>query len=179
MLPARIEFEKNILKLNIEFYFIYLLNKKKLLKAEDINIISFIIFHIYIYIYIYILKKIRKPLPQIYLLQNTKRLKKSKNPITEQIILGTRVCFFNLSVKFIIIIIIMSHYQHGYFWPSLATPPYRPLLLAGPQYRHRAAVCKFEQDVLPLLVHVKGSTGVHHLRARPYLSSSVPHVWFV
>ena len=72
----------------------------------------------------------------------------------------------------VIIIIIMSRYQHGYFWPSLATPTCSPLLLAGPQsyipYRHRATVCRFEVDVLPLLVHVKGSTGVHHLRARPY-----------
>ena len=43
---------------------------------------------------------------------------------------------------------------------TLATPPYHPLLSANPQgyipYRHRAAVCKFELDVLPLLVHVKG-----------------------
>ena len=27
----------------------------------------------------------------------------------------------------------MSRYQHGYFWPSLTTPPYRPLLSADPQ----------------------------------------------
>ena len=44
----------------------------------------------------------------------------------------------------IIIIIIMSRYQHGYPRTSLATPPYHPLLPAGPQrnipYRHRAAV---------------------------------------
>ena len=62
---------------------------------------------------------------------------------------------------------IMSRYQHGYFWPSLATPPYCPLLPASPlgyiPYQHRAAVCRFELDVLPLLVHVKGSIGVHHL----------------
>ena len=70
----------------------------------------------------------------------------------------------------VIIINIMLCYQHGYFWPSLATPPYRPLLSADPQgyipYRHRAAVCRFELDILPLLVPVKGSTGVHHLWAR-------------
>ena len=57
---------------------------------------------------------------------------------------------------------------------SLATRPYRPLPLAGLPgyipYRHRAAVCIFELDVLPLLVPVKGSTGVHHLWARPYFS---------
>ena len=31
---------------------------------------------------------------------------------------------------YIIIIIIMSRWQHGYPWPSLATPPYRSSLLA-------------------------------------------------
>ena len=71
----------------------------------------------------------------------------------------------------------MSCYQHGYFWPSLATPPYCPLLPASPQgyipYQHRAAVCSFELDILPFLVDVKGSTGVHHLWAHPYFSSSV------
>ena len=40
------------------------------------------------------------------------------------------------------------------FRPSLATPPYCPLLPAGLQsyipYQHRAAVCRFELDVLPL-----------------------------
>ena len=85
--------------------------------------------------------------------------------------------------RIIYIIIIMSRYQHGYSWPSLATPPYRPLLPTGPQgyipYRHRAAICMFELVVLPLHVRLKGSTGVHHLWARPYFSSSVPHAWFV
>ena len=37
--------------------------------------------------------------------------------------------------------ILMSRYQHGYPWHSLATPPYRPLLPAGPHgyilYRRR------------------------------------------
>ena len=41
---------------------------------------------------------------------------------------------------------------------SLATPPYRSLLLAGPQgyitYPQRAAVCKFKLVALPLLGHV-------------------------
>ena len=45
-------------------------------------------------------------------------------------------------------------------------------------YWHRAVVCSFELVVLLLLVHVKGSTGVHHLWAHPYFSSSVLHVWF-
>ena len=54
----------------------------------------------------------------------------------------------------------MSRYQHGYSWPSLAISPYRPLLPSGLQdyilYRHRAAACKFELVVLPLLIHGKG-----------------------
>ena len=53
----------------------------------------------------------------------------------------------------------MSRYQHGYFWPSLTTLPYRSFLLAGLpsyiQYRHRAAVCMFELDIQLLLVPVK------------------------
>ena len=60
-------------------------------------------------------------------------------------------------------------------------PPNRLLLpvdLQGYiQYRHRAAVCGFELVVLAFLVHVKGSTGVHHLWVCPYFSSSVLHVW--
>ena len=39
--------------------------------------------------------------------------------------------------------------------------------------------CKFELVVLLLIGHMRGSTGVHHLRARPCFSSSVRHVWFV
>ena len=62
----------------------------------------------------------------------------------------------------LIIIIIMSCHQHGHPWPSLAAPPYRPLLPAGLQcyilYWHRPAVCRFELVVLPFFVHVKGST---------------------
>ena len=82
-----------------------------------------------------------------------------------------------------IIIIIMSRHQHGYPWSSLATGLYRQSLPAGLQgyilYRHRAAVCRFELVVLPLLDHLKGSTGVHHLWVLPYFSGSVSHVWFV
>ena len=81
------------------------------------------------------------------------------------------------------VIIILSCLQHGYPWSSLATPPYRSSLLAGPQgyipYPHRAAVCKFEQVVLTLLGHVWGSMGEHHLWAHPCFSSCVLHVWFV
>ena len=58
----------------------------------------------------------------------------------------------------------MSRHQNGYPWPSLTTPPYHPLLLAGLQgynpYQHRAAICTIELVILPLLGHVKGSTGV-------------------
>ena len=56
LLSTRMEFEKKILNfydfyfLKFEIiYFIYLLNKKKLIKVKDI--ISINIFHIYIYIY--------------------------------------------------------------------------------------------------------------------------------
>ena len=57
----------------------------------------------------------------------------------------------------IIIIIIMLCRQHGYTWPSLATPPYRSSLLVGPQgyipYPYIAAVYSFELVVLLLLGH--------------------------
>ena len=89
---------------------------------------------------------------------------------------------FFFSTAFIIIII-MSRCQHAYFWPLSPLLPIVHRFLAGLpgyiQYRHRAAVCMFELDVLPLLVPVKGSIGVHHLRAHCFFSSSVPHVWFV
>ena len=66
----------------------------------------------------------------------------------------------------------MSCYQHGYSWPSLTTPPYSPLLPVGLQgyilYRHRAAVCRFELVVLPLLFHV---IGVH--KSTSLMSSSL------
>ena len=82
----------------------------------------------------------------------------------------------------IIIIIIMWRYQHRYFWPSLANSPYHLLLLAGPagyiQYRHRDAECRFELDVQPVLVYVKGSIGVHHLRVPPYvLCTNIEKIW--
>ena len=83
----------------------------------------------------------------------------------------------------IIINIIMSCRQHGYPWPSLATPPYRSSPLPGLQgyipFPHRNAVCMFELAVLLLLSHMWGSIGVHHLWARPSFSSSVLLVWFV
>ena len=80
---------------------------------------------------------------------------------------------------YIIIIIIMSCRQHGYPWPSLATSPYHSSPPAGLQGYIHVAVCKFELVVLLLHGHMWGSIGVHHLWARPCLSSSVPRVWFV
>ena len=75
------------------------------------------------------------------------------------------------------------YYHHHHHWPSLATPPNCSLLQAGPlgynPYPHIAAICKFEPVSLPLLGHVRGSMGEHHLWAHPCISSSVPHVWFV
>ena len=77
----------------------------------------------------------------------------------------------------------MSCRQHGYPWPSLATPPYRSSLLVGPHgyipYPHRAAVCRFVLVALLLVGYVRGSIGENHLWARPSFSSSLLHVWFV
>ena len=74
------------------------------------------------------------------------------------------------------IFLIISCYQHGYPWPSLATPTNRLIASSRVQdyipYRHRAAVGRFQLVVLPM----KRSTGVHHLWARPCFSSCVPHV---
>ena len=85
--------------------------------------------------------------------------------------------------EFLYIIIIMSHRQHGYPWPSLATSPYHSSPPAGLQgyilCPHIAAVCKFVLVVLLLHIHMWGSIGVHRLWARPCFSSSVPRVWFV
>ena len=73
-----------------------------------------------------------------------------------------------------------SRCQHGSPWPSLATRLNRPSLRGSLRgyilYRHRAVAFRFLLVVLPLLVHVKGSTGVYHLWVRPYFSSSVLHV---
>ena len=109
--------------------------------------------------------------------RNRKKMKSVINELIIKIYTGLIICCINI---IIIIIIIMSSYQHEYPWSSLTNPPYRPLLPAGLQgyipYWHKAAVCRFELIVLPLLGHVNGSTGVHYLWARPYFSSSVPHV---
>ena len=59
----------------------------------------------------------------------------------------------------IIIIIIMSHQQHGSHWSSPFTLLYGPSLPEGFRgyilYRHRDVVSRFELGVRPLLVHVK------------------------
>ena len=75
-----------------------------------------------------------------------------------------------------LVIIIMSCSQHVYPWPSLATSPYRPSLLAGPQgyipYPHITAVCRFELVALLLRDHMRGSIGVIHWWAHPCMSGS-------
>ena len=79
--------------------------------------------------------------------------------------------------------IILSCHLHRYPWPSLGTPPYCSSLLADPlgyiPYPHRAAVCRFELVSLPLLGHMRGCIGEHHLWIHPCFSSSVQHVWFI
>ena len=82
----------------------------------------------------------------------------------------------------------MSRYQHAYHWTFLATTPYHPLLPVGLQgyipYRHIAAVCRFELVVLPLLVHVKGSTEyityeLVHLCVRTFIIGKTGHFWHI
>ena len=98
----------------------------------------------------------------------------------------TNICVYvfslNLNVYIYSIIIILSSHQQGYHWPYLAAPPYRSLLPVSPQaytpYPHKAAVCRFELVARLLLVHTKGSLGVHHLWARPEFACSVRHVCF-
>ena len=70
---------------------------------------------------------------------------------------------------YIYIIILMSCRRHGYPWPSLATSPYHSSPQGYILCLHIAVVCKFELVVLLLLGHMRGSIGVHPLRARPCL----------
>ena len=92
-------------------------------------------------------------------------------------------CRLSLRNLYIYIIIMMSHRQRGYPWPSLAISPYHSSPPVGLQgyilCPHIVAVCKFVLVVLLLHIHMWGSTGVHRLWARPCFSSSVPRVWFV
>ena len=73
--------------------------------------------------------------------------------------------------------IMMSRCKHGSPWPSLATRLYCPLFLVSLQgyilYQHRAVVYRFWLVVLPLLVHMKGSTGVCCLWVCFYFSSRI------
>ena len=65
-----------------------------------------------------------------------------------------------LSYTLVSSLLVLSWLQHGYPWPSLATPPSRSSLLADPQgyipYPHRPAVCRFMLVALLLLGHVGG-----------------------
>ena len=67
-----------------------------------------------------------------------------------------------MAIYIYIIIIIFSCRRHGYPRPSLAAPPYRSSLLAGPQgyipYPHGAALRRFELVALLLLGHVRGTS---------------------
>ena len=75
----------------------------------------------------------------------------------------------------------MSRRLRGYPWPSPAISPYHPSPPVGLQgyipCPHTAAVCRFVLVVPLLHIHVRGSTGVHRLWARPCFSSSVLRVW--
>ena len=75
-------------------------------------------------------------------------------------------------------IIIISCWQHGYPWPSLATPPYRSSPEVGLQdnnlYPHIAAECTFVLVVLLLRGHVWGSIRVHLLWVHLCFSSNRP-----
>ena len=63
-------------------------------------------------------------------------------------------------------------------WHLWMTRPLRAHVLQGYiPHPHIAAVCMFEQVILLLLDHMRGSIGVHRLWAHPCFSSSVLHVW--
>ena len=67
-------------------------------------------------------------------------------------------------------------------WPSLATPPYclfRLVLRATSRIGTELLYVDSSWSSCFCSSMRRGSTGVHHLWARPYFSSSVPHVWFV
>ena len=108
----------------------------------------------------------------------------------------TRIYFTQFNLKywapFLINIAdcIINYIYHHYVTPStrisltLSRHPSLSFIASGrfsrlhPVSAH-SCLCRFLLIVLPLLVHVKGSTGVCHLWVRPYFSSIVPHVWFV
>ena len=77
------------------------------------------------------------------------------------------------------------HHHHHHHHHHVAPPARISLTLARHTslssiayilYPHRAVVYRFLLVVLPLLSHVKGSTGVCHLLVRTYFSRSVLHV---
>ena len=74
----------------------------------------------------------------------------------------------------------MLRRQHGTSWPTLATRLYHPLLPVDlPCICTELLYIGSSWSSLPLLVHVKGSTGVCRLWVLPYFSSSVPNAWLV
>ena len=119
--------------------------------------------YIYIYIYIYIYK------------------------CTNICIIIYKYIYENVQIGdefYIYIYIIMSSCQHESHWPSPVTRLCRASLpTEGLQgyilYWHRAVVYRFLRVVLPLLVHMKGSTRVYGLWVSSFFSSCVPRVWFV
>ena len=77
-----------------------------------------------------------------------------------------QICLL-MTIYIIISSIIMSCWQHGYPWLTLATFPYRSSPLAGLldyiPYPQIVAECMFVLVVLLLLGHMWGSIRVHHL----------------
>ena len=91
--------------------------------------------YIYIYIYIYIYRE-REREREIRLFNEGM----ATGLVEENLWIQTRKTSLKQTLSHILIvqiswyiIIIMSRNQHGYPWPFLATPLYRPLLLAGLQ----------------------------------------------
>ncbi len=78
-----------------------------------------------------------------------------------------------LYIDIILKLYVFTDHHHHHVVPlarislTLATSPYHSSLLIGHQgyipYPHIAAVCMFELAILLLLVHMRGSIGVHHL----------------
>ena len=76
-----------------------------------------------------------------------------------------------------IIIIIIVCCWHKFPRPSPTACPYRPSILGGLPcyilYQYRAVMDRFLLVALLLLIHVRGSTGVHSLWAHLHFSSHV------
>ena len=82
----------------------------------------------------------------------------------------------NLKGVKIIIIISLTLYHHSSLSYTASGRSTRATSHIGTELLY---FCRFWLVVLPLLVRVKGSTGLHHLWVRPNFSSSVLHVWYV